>query len=64
MKDSSGNPNLVPLTLNKRVEKVRDENYRMHGDTSFKEHIFQVERERHETILNAVRSKSQLNLSS
>lgn len=40
MKDSSGNSNLVPLALNKRIEKVRDENYRMQGGTSFKEHIF------------------------
>lgn len=64
MKESSSNPNLVPLTLNKRIETVRDENYKKYGGTSFKEHIFQVERERHETILNAVRSRSQLNLNS
>ena len=64
MKESSSNPNLVPLTLNKRIESVRDENYRKQGGTSFKEHIFQVERERHESILEAVRSRSLLNLSS
>ena len=64
MKESNGNPNLLELTLNKRIEKVRDDNYRLHGGLSFKEHIFQVERERHDTILNAARSKSQLNLSS
>ena len=27
MKESNGNPNLLELTLNKRVEKVRDDNY-------------------------------------
>lgn len=64
MKESSSNPNLVPLTLNKRIESVRDDNYRRQGGTSFKEHIFKVERERHESILEAARSKSQLNLSS
>lgn len=40
MKESNGNPNLLELTLNKRIEKVRDDNYRLHGGLSFKEHIF------------------------
>ena len=64
MQESSNNPNLVPLTLNKRIESVRDEDCRKHGTTSFKEYLFESEREKHDSIINVLRSRSKLIITS
>jgi hypothetical protein len=41
---------------------VRDEDSRNHGTISFKEYLFESEREKHNSILKVLRSRSHINI--